>query len=231
MHASSVALVFLIQLQAEPIDAKVFPKELQTRSLAATVRIVNVSQKLQGSGTIIQQSKGDIYILTARHLLERAEDVEVHTFTGDTPPSPKKVYRTARVLARAKGGHDLAILRLRTEDAAPGILRIAPDSKDQITGGAVLSLGCSDGEAPTCRADKVEKKMVRREGEAEEIAMWEGGNASSRGRSGGALVDKGGCLIGVVSGVNKDKAYYCHIDDIRAFLRANGLKWLYEEEK
>jgi hypothetical protein len=46
------------------------------------------------------------------------------------------------------------------------------------------------------------------------------------GRSGGPLVDKRGLLIGVCSGVSKDKAYFCHIDEINAFLERNGFDWL-----
>ncbi|MBY0526633.1 MAG: serine protease [Gemmataceae bacterium] len=230
MNIPSVAVVFLLQIQLEPIDAKVFPKEVQTKSLTATVCVINASQKRQGSGTIIRQAKGEYYILTARHLVEGTEEVEVRIFTADTPPLPKKVHRTVRVLARAKGEHDLAILRLRTDDPAPGILRIAPDSKDP-SNGTMLALGCSEGAAPTCRADKVEKKMVRREGSTEKTIMWESATSSAAGRSGGALLDQSAYLVGVASGISKGKAYYCHIDDIRAFLRANGLKWLYEEEK
>jgi S1-C subfamily serine protease len=227
---TSVALLLLVPVQGEAFDTDEFPKELQARALSATVRVVNVSQKLQGSGTIIRQEKGELYILTAKHFLEKAEEVEVHTFSNKSPPALDKVYGSARVLARGKGIRDLALLRVRSDDPAPGVLPVCPsDPKLELGRGEVFSVGFGEGDARTGFTDSVEKRLVRREGE--EIPMWEGSKASSRGRSGGAIVDKRGYLVGVASGVNDGKAYYCHIDDIRAFLKTNGVSWLYEEKK
>jgi hypothetical protein len=33
-------------------------------------------------------------------------------------------------------------------------------------------------------------------------------------------------MLGVCSGTNKEKSYYCHLNEVRLFLQASGFDWL-----
>jgi hypothetical protein len=77
--------------------------------------------------------------------------------------------------------------------------------------------------------DVLEARRARREGR-ESALFWEVGRKEAEGRSGGGLVDRRGALLGVCSGTNKEKSYFCHVDEIRAFLKETGFGWVVEPE-
>ena len=91
----------------------------------------------------------------------------------------------------------------------------------------VLAVGWESGPAPKCHGDRAEKRQVRRM--EQEGTLWEVAQANSRGRSGGPLVDKRGHVVGVATGTNENKGYFCHIDAIHGFLRQNGFTFLFDE--
>jgi hypothetical protein len=138
------------------------------------------------------------------------------------------VYSTYRVVARTDDLRDLALVRLVTEDRMPGSLplcpaRLVPNQK----GFKALTVGCAVNKPPTCLLETVAgKTRIRRQAEEEPATFWEVGTEKPEGRSGGPRVDKRGLLIGICSGVSNDKAYFCHIDEINAFLERNGFEWL-----
>ena len=43
------------------------------------------------------------------------------------------------------------------------------------------------------------------------------------------MLDRSGRLVGVASGLGDGKGYYTHVEEVHAFLKRNGLEWLYEE--
>jgi trypsin len=71
---------------------------------------------------------------------------------------------------------------------------------------------------------------VRKPGANTSVLCWETAKTPAKGRSGGPLVDRRGYLIGVDSGAGDGKGYYIHIEEVHAFLKRNGLSWLYEEK-
>jgi hypothetical protein len=98
--------------------------------------------------------------------------------------------------------------------------RLVPAGKDF----EALTVGCSEGEAPTCLVDVVAgKRFVRRGAAAKPVPLWEVDRRHLGGRSGGPLVSKAGHLLGVCSGTSKEKTYFCHTEEIRAFLKESGL--------
>src|SRR5262249_3931421 len=161
------------------------PKALQTTAVTATVRLRNVTTGVDGSGVLVGRNGPFVYILTANHVTDRAERIEVSVFTAESYPRPDRVYKSAEVVAPSSDG-DLAVIRLTTRDPMPAFLRIrppgqAPDGKDF----PALSVGCSAGAAPTAAAETVKgKRSIRKPGEEQAGAYWEMGAAPARGRSG-----------------------------------------------
>jgi hypothetical protein len=220
--------LLLLGGQIETVDSTVFSKEVQKAAISATVRIVNVSQQSQGSGVIIGRKGPAVYILTAYHVVDGADRFEVAMFSEKTYPRPCRVYRSARLVAKAGDMRDLALLRLITDDPVPEALSLCPARRmPERVGFKALGVGCADGAAPTCLVEEVTgKKQGRRKSESKAAEFWEVDRKSPEGRSGGPLVDERGCLLGVCSGTNKEKSYFCHLDEVRGFLQKSGFDWL-----
>jgi S1-C subfamily serine protease len=223
-------LLAVFPAEIEVLPSTDFPKPLQATAVAATVRLRNATTGGEGSGVLVGRSGPFVYILTANHVTDRSERVEVAVFTAGSYPRPDKVYQSGEVVARSVEG-DLALIRLATRDPMPAMLRIplpgrGPDGKDF----PALSIGCSAGGAPTPRLETVKgKRQIRKPGEEQAAAYWEMDAAPARGRSGGPLLDRSGGLIGVCSGVGDGKGYYSHTEQMHRFLRRSGYAWLYDE--
>jgi S1-C subfamily serine protease len=211
-------------------DAKDIPQDVQASALRATVRISNPATDSTGSGVVIKQDADFVFVLTARHVIDRADKVQVHTFSALSYPQVEKTY-DAEIVAESRA-KDLAVVRVSTRDKFPAVLPVcaaakAPTDKDF----AAVSVGCDGGKAPTCRAETVKgRKAVRRPGE-EVVVSWEVENAPAAGRSGGPLVDRRGYVIGIASGANGDRGYYVHPEEIVRFLKKHVLEELAGEDK
>src|SRR5262249_26382207 len=148
------------------------------------------------------------YVLTANHVVEKAEKLEVHVFSAKSYPKAAAVYDGTRIFAQAKEP-DLAVLLFATRDTLPGVARLCP--AQQVPAGTDfpgVTVGCSGGKAPTCAAETVKgKQVIRRPGEGDTTA-WELATPPAKGRSGGPLFDKHGLVIGIASGRNDGKGYY-----------------------
>jgi hypothetical protein len=214
--------------EIETTPSRDFPKELQAAAVTATVGVRNVTTEVDGSGALVGRRGPFVYILTAHHVVDRAERVQISVYSARSYPRADKVYRSAEVIASSPDC-DLALLRLATRDALPDGLDIcpaaqAPEGKDF----PVLSVG-GGPEAPTCSAEAVkDRRRVRKGTEEGATLCWETGGAPTAGRSGGPLLDRQGRLIGVCSGANDGKGYYAHLDEIHRFLKRNGMKSLLE---
>jgi S1-C subfamily serine protease len=226
-----LALLLTVTL-GEPIDvveSDDFPAETQRTAVTATVRIKNVGRNTEGSGVVIDNNKGVVHILTANHVVDKAERLEVQTFTRASYPKAEATFREAKVVAQSRE-QDLALVRLVTRDPVPASLPVCPPAavpreKDF----PALSVGCGAGKAPSCAAETVRgKKRVQRPGEKEAVSAWELARPPQGGRSGGPLLDVRGRVIGVCSGVGDGKGYYCHTEALHHFLKLNGLEFLYE---
>jgi hypothetical protein len=224
-----LTVVLLVPGQA---DAKEVSKEQRAAALGATVRLVNVAGRCEGSGAVVGRGGPHVYVITAAHVVDGADKVEIHTYSAASPPEEKGVYKSGEVVARTKDARDLALVRLATRDEMPGRLRVCPPRRVPAERGfAALSVGCSDGKAPSGRDETVAgKKLIRRPDDKEAVLAWEAKERPTAGRSGGPLVDARGYLLGVCSGAGGREGYYCHADVIHGFLKENGFRWLYEEE-
>ncbi len=183
--------LLMIPGQIETVESPDFSAKAQTAALAATVRIVNVSRESSGCGVVIGRKGDFVYVLTARHVVDKADRLEVVTFSSTSYPKPEKVYRTASVVAQSNELRDLALIRLTTSDPMPGVLalcpvRLIPNEK----GFKALAVGCTQGGPPTGLIDVVSgKKLVRKQAEGEGASFWELEKEQKVGRSGGPLVE------------------------------------------
>jgi S1-C subfamily serine protease len=214
------------------IDAPGFSKEFQATAVTATVQIRNLTKKTDGSGVLIGKSAPFVYILTALHVVEEADRLEVAVFFKESFPRSKVVYRSAETISEKVGLTDLAVLRLATTDVMPGYVRLCPEGLVPTGQGMrVLTVGCDEGNPPTCLSETVAgKKLARRQEGGAVASFWEVDRKYVKGRSGGPLLDGRGYLLGVCSGTNREKTYFVHIEEIHGFLKRQGFRWLVEEK-
>lgn len=226
----------LLSLPFQAVEAKDFPKEFQLHAVAATVRIANRTERTVGTGVIVGRKDGAIYILTAAHLIPSAANrLEISTFDEKTYPRPVKTYDTTEVVLRTRGGdiRDVALIRITTEDSVPALMPFCPLKRLPSEGSfEALSVGCGSAKTPMCLLEKVSKeKKVRRSPSRETARFWETEVGQSPGRSGGPLLDKDGCLIGLASGASEGKGYYTHGAEIQNWLKGTKFKFLLENQQ
>lgn len=222
-----LAFTLFVCGQAGTIDSKQFPIPLQEKALAATVRFDH-----GGSGTIVHQDRVFVYVLTASHTVKTVKRVNVLTYTATPIPALAKIYSGAEVLDRAPD-EDLALVRIRTKDPMAALLRVcsAKDAPKTETFQA-LTVGSSGGSAPTCELREViAKRLAQRPDAEKKVWYWETSQDQEPGRSGGPIVDAQGRLIGVCSGRNEGRGYYCHLDEVHAFLDKRGFGGFFANKK
>jgi S1-C subfamily serine protease len=169
------------------------------------------------------------YVLTARHLVEGAEALELSFYSARTFPKPGPVVRDVEVLASSTEA-DLALLRATVRVPLSAGLRLAAEAPAEMPFPA-LSVGCSDGLVPTLLLESVQSaRRVRKPGMNEAVLMWELVREPASGRSGGPLLDRQGRLIGMTSGRSSGKGYCIHLDEIRRFLKRHHFDELLTEK-
>jgi hypothetical protein len=95
-----LACVLLIPGQIGTVPSADFPKKAQTVAIAATVRVVNVSQWGEGSGAIVGRKGPFVYVLTAYHPVNKGGRLEVATFSASSYPKSHRTDRSAQVVAK-----------------------------------------------------------------------------------------------------------------------------------
>ena len=229
IHAVLLAAA-LGQTPAAEVDG--LAKSVQAELLRATVRIANTQKKVVGSGILLGKSGPAAYILTAAHVVDGADAVEVHVFSADDVSKPR-VWPMATVVARRReGNQDLALLRIAEYGGDVKTLSLCPTAdlpKDKAL--AAFAVGCPDSKPPLVRAEKILAVQAAKRGEPGTVKMWQSKQKPTGGESGGPLVNARGQLLGICSGAQGDHGYYCHLEDIHSFLRSSGLAWVLERKR
>lgn len=220
IQEAAVEMEFQRQQVWNAVIAKDFPPEPQTKTLVHTVRILNPDGS-QGSGVVLAVKAPFVYVLTADHVVMDAEATTIETFTTDSFPDVSKSYRGS-VVARTDV-EDLAVIRFSSGDFPQTRIPLAPANyvATEVVG---ASTGCQVGEVPSSVADTAKRELIQRGEDTKTVQMWVYEDTPSHpGRSGGPLIDEGGNIIGICSGVSLGKAHFCHSDEIHRFLDENGL--------
>ncbi len=212
--------------QLPTIEAEGFGKSVQKDAALATVRVINQKNDTLGVGVLLTRSGPISYILTAGHLVEDAEMVDVHVFDAKAYPKAAKIHKDQTVIARGKDKQpDLALVKLVGYEGESKGVRVCPLSKlPKEKKFAALTLGCGEQLAPKLYLVTVQDVVrAKKPGEARVGSYFRTAEKSMKGQSGGPLLDRQGQLLGICSGANGGRGYYCDLDEIHAFLTANGL--------
>jgi len=230
LQATELPLNHITTLQAPE-----YSESLQQRAILATIRIKNPTQSLEGSGVVVGQRDGFAYALTADHVVVGSPTVEVETFSIGSYPRPREVYRAATVVLQSSRD-DLALVRFASSGPLTS-LSICPRGEmhglirnSAPAGAETLTVGCSQGQAPTPRLDRIlGQEWIRRPNAEQAVQVWRLRGPNAAGRSGGALVGPTGCLLGIASGMGEGATYYSHLFTTRDFLARSSYKWILEQ--
>jgi hypothetical protein len=163
----------------------------------------------------------------------------VDTFGPKKYPKPLQTFvgrgTQLSVFAAREGIKDLALIRvLAGKDAIPKPLPLY-EGTAELKGKDFLALtvGCSNGQPPTCQVERILRVgLFSREEGGEKGKCWEAANAQTPGRSGGAMLDKQGRIIGLCSGNNRgERGYFCHISEIDDFLHSPPCHLIFGRKK
>src|ERR1019366_5733727 len=105
--------------QVPALESADFSKERQAQAVTATVRIRNLTLNKEGSGVLVGKGGPFVYVLTAQHLIQGGDRIEIATFSKESYPKPLNIYSAAEITAEMRGLEDLALIRIRTADAMP----------------------------------------------------------------------------------------------------------------
>jgi hypothetical protein len=221
-----IAKLLLLGLsQVSPVAGVPVPQDTQVAAALASVRVIDRARKVAGTGVVVGKDAKGCYILTASHLVDQTDPLEIQFFRAETLPRPSEICVKPAILARSGKLRDLVILHVPVKNGVPGEISIQEKEKLPTEVPFVtVGIGCSLGHPPQPLLAKVlAAQPGKREPGEEPVLFWEVEGLADPGRSGGPLIDANGFLIGICSGTNKDKTYYVHAAEIRAFMAETGM--------
>jgi S1-C subfamily serine protease len=188
-----------------------------------------------GTAVVVGHRDGFVYLLTADHLVRSAAEFNLDRYTLTSYPVPDDVISLkkvpAAIVASSKDA-DVALIQVAAgEHPWPQIKLAPPGDRPKKFPFPAVSVGCSNGAAPTCQGETVVAKRFGRgdkPGEEIEAFVWEAERPQAVGRSGGPLVSAGGKVIGLARSKSDARGYYTHADDLLAVLKEKGYEWLWE---
>ena len=167
-----------------------------------------------GSGVVVGRDKaGVVYVLTVCH-------AAIHGIRSaeffDENKQPIATYSSPEVVSQSVE-RDLALLKIKTNSTHPiTIVDLVGDTNTKPKYG--YSAGCGSGKPPEVLAERIiDDGVFSFKGSQTRGRMWVTDLPQEEGRSGGALFDSDGNLLGIASKATLE-GYYCHAEEIRTYL-------------
>src|SRR5262245_19809211 len=108
----SYGLSMVLFGQLPTIDAEGFSPAVQKDTILATVHVINEKKKTYGAGVLLNPTGRFTYVLTAAHVVEGAETVEVLAFDIKSYPKAARKYKSLSIVRGKNRQPDLAIVKL-----------------------------------------------------------------------------------------------------------------------
>ncbi len=209
--------------EANPATEAANAKRAANPDIAAATIRVRVKDKgvvSYGSGTIIESKPGRAVVLTCGHLLRdlsRQAQIEVDVYAAN------KSMPFAGKVIDADLAADVGLIAIEPRTALVAC-RIAADDKSIRMGAKAVSCGCSDGYRPSLQQTSI--TALNKYDPPDNIECQ---GVPSQGRSGGALFNSRGEIIGVCFAAteNDQRGLYCGLKPIHALLKRASLAHLY----
>lgn len=193
-------------------DSGEFSTRLQMRLLEATVRIH--SAQGTGTGIVVGRDGEQCLIVTAWHVVDGGGAYKIEVF--DYVRMANDIHDGAQLV-----GHnsmtDLALLRARIPPKSD-LLAICPDGAEPQREFMGLSAGC-DSPSPTLLMRSASGRVFHPRYTAN---FWVLEHGSMRGRSGGALIDARGYILGIYCMNVDGRGHYIESAAIRQLLVDSG---------
>lgn len=235
--ADVIPPIVLLLVIAEPeftspavVRDAVMSTKSQWEALASCPRVVIGKKDAFGSAVVIGHKDGFAYLLTAAHVLDESQEMQLHFFERSSRTQPARILKNVEVLFRSDKP-DFALLRAKTvEGPLPHLKLAGPNQRPRRFPSDAVSVGCAFGGWPQAKAESISAKLLKRVGDTPEAFFWQTATRPEKGRSGGPLLDGRSRVIGVCAAAQDEKGYFTHLDEILAGLKKAGYDWLWAEQ-
>lgn len=229
MFAAAAFAVLLLPRGPVAADAAV-TADAQWAAVRGTFRLRALTgQRGTATGVCVGRKDGFAWVLTAAHAVAEADDREADLFTPASYPVPSRTYKAVATVQKWPVP-DVALVKVPVGDEPVPVVPLAkPFDRPKRYPADAVSVGCSDGAAPTCRVEVISaRRLVNRP--ADGVAFfYQTAAPPVAGRSGGPLLDAAGRVIGLAAAAQDNTGFYAHADEILAGLKKAGYAWLWEQ--